>query len=79
VRLEQERYTLGLRWDASENLAIKAEVFQVRLKNGSYGFALPSSITQLADSGGAQTATDVEIPPPPEHISGMKLSLDLVF
>jgi hypothetical protein len=79
VRLEQERYTLGLRWDASENLAIKAEVFQVRLKNGSYGFALPSSITQLADSGGAQTATDVEIPPPPEHISGMKLSLDMVF
>jgi hypothetical protein len=40
---------------------------------------LPESVTTLADSGGSQTATDVDIPPPPDHISGMKLSVDMVF
>lgn len=81
IRLEQETFTLGVRWDPLESLAIKAEVFQVQLKNGSYGFAIPAAMLGLSEVNFLAFA-DTEataFPAPQDSVSGVRLSLDLVF
>ena len=81
IRLEQETVTLGVRWDPVESLAVKAEVFHVDLKNGSYGFAIPSAMLALSESNFLAFA-DAETPVYPEpadSVNGVRMSLDLVF
>lgn len=81
IRLEQESLTLGVRWDPVENLAVKAEVFRVDLKNGSYGFAVPSAMLALSEANFltfADTGATV-YPEPKDSVNGVRMSLDLVF
>ena len=81
IRLEQETWTLGVRWDPMQNLAVKAEVFHVELQNGSYGFAVPVGIMELARSNAQSfTASDsVSFPEPEDSLNGVRMSLDVVF
>lgn len=81
VRLEQETYTLGLRWDPTAGLAVKAEAFYVDLKNGSYGFAIPSTMLAISESNlnlaGAEDGFDFQAPE--DGVTGFRLSIDVVF
>ena len=81
IRLEQETYTLGLRWDPTAGLAVKAEAFYVDLKNGSYGFAIPTSMLAISESNlnlsGAADGFDFQ--PPEDAVAGVRVSIDVVF
>lgn len=78
LQLEQETYTLGLRWDPAAGVAVKAEVFRVRPNEGNFGFALPASLVEL------MSTTDVSlesltIPETPKKVDGLRMSIDAVF
>lgn len=80
IRLEQETYTLGLRWDPTSGFALKAEVFVVELKNGSYGFAIPSSLLQTSQAEITDLADqEFNFGPPEDRVTGVRVSLDMVF
>lgn len=80
MRVEQESYTLGLRWDPVAGLALKAEVYRVDLKGNSYGFAMPKAILALMDTDITQLAgADINFPEPEDSVTGMRVALDLVF
>ena len=79
VRLEQQSYTLGVRWDPVPGLDVKAEASYVDLKNGSYGFAFPSAMLANADSS-LLNATDSNVYPQPKNsITAFRVAMDLVF
>lgn len=80
VRLEQESYTLGVRWDPTPGFAVKAEVFRVEPKNGSYGFAIPSSMMTMTNTDlSALADQELDFSQQPEHITGLRIALDVVF
>jgi hypothetical protein len=78
LQLEQETYTLGLRWDPVAGVAVKAEVFRVRPEKGAFGFALPSSLVQLMSSTDVAVES-LTIPETPKKIDGLRMSIDAVF
>lgn len=78
LRLEQETYTLGMRWDPVAGVAVKAEVFRVRPQEGAFGFALPSSLVQLMSSTDVSLES-LTIPDTPKKIDGLRMSIDAVF
>lgn len=80
LRLEQKSVTVGVRWDPLASLALKADVFYVKPQNGSYGFAMPTAILDVA-GGGAMDASsaNVEFPEPADNVTGVRLALDMVF
>lgn len=80
IRLEQETYTLGLRWDPAAGFALKAEVFVVKPLNGSYGFAIPSGLLASSEAQITEFAEqEFEFNPPEGSINGVRVSLDMVF
>lgn len=78
VRVEQETFTLGLRWDPSTGIAVKAELFRVNPTNTSYGFSFPQSLVDLGTSK-STAATGFMLPDAPDKVDGMRLSVDAVF
>lgn len=78
LQLEQETYTLGLRWDPLAGVAVKAEVFRVRPSEGNFGFALPSSLVLLMSSTDVALES-LTIPETPKKIDGLRMSIDAVF
>ncbi len=80
MRVDQESYTLGLRWDPMPGLDLKAEVFMADMKRTSFGFALPKNMLALMESDIMDIALDdVSFPKPESNIVGMRVGLDLVF
>lgn len=60
---------------------MKAEAFYVDLKNGSYGFAIPTSMLAVSESNlnlsGA--ADGFNFQEPEDAVAGVRLSIDVVF
>lgn len=80
LRLEQDTYTLGVRWDPAVSLAIKAEMFYANMSDGSYGFALPKQLLELAAGNSSGRSVDeITISSPEENVTGVRLSIDMVF
>lgn len=78
IQLKQETTTLGVRWDPVAGVAVKLDLFRVRPTDGSYGFALPSTLIALMESSDASIA-DLSIPDPPKKIDGLRVAIDAVF
>lgn len=80
MRVEQESYTLGVRWDPMPGVALKTEVFQADMKGTSFGFALPKNILEFLGSDITELAgTNLEFPEPESSVLGVRVALDMVF
>ncbi|MCG8315327.1 MAG: hypothetical protein MI976_19120 [Pseudomonadales bacterium] len=79
LNVEQESYTLGVRWDPMAGLAIKAEVFMVEIKGDSYGFAFPKAVIDLLTADSLDLSTDLSFPEAENKLSGIRLAVDMVF
>ncbi|OUS06542.1 hypothetical protein A9Q81_03185 [Gammaproteobacteria bacterium 42_54_T18] len=68
----QYSWTLGVRWDPLESVAVKMEYQYISLPGQSYGYVLPSAVVR--GEGGA-SGFDEKV----DNVNVVKLSLDLVF
>lgn len=78
IKVKQEAVTLGLRWDPTPGLDLKWEVFAAKPISNTYGFAIPANVVALATMDEV-SASDINLPPPPKHVVGLKMSIDTVF
>ena len=79
MNLEQESYTLGVRWDPLPGLDLKAEVFMVDLKGRSYGFAFPKTDINLLTAESLDLSGELSFPEPEDQLKGIRLAVDMVF
>lgn len=78
IKVKQETVTLGLRWDPTPGLDLKWEVFAAKPISDTYGFAIPANVVALATMDEV-SESDINIPPPPKHVVGLRMSIDTVF